>query len=1116
MTETEIPEGTVTVLFTDLVDSTRLNQRLGDDEARTVGRSIEEMARRVVDAHRGVLIKEMGDGLMAAFASARRAIAASREIQGEMRRRHRAGLDDAVAMRIGLHTGEVIAEDGDIHGETVIIAKRIEGLAPPGGVLASETVHGVLGTARSELVDHGTAELKGIDAEWRLFLVPLLDEDDGDTTGLADGDATPYVGRAAERAQIEAMVAAAAEGRGGMVLIAGEAGLGKSRLALEAAAVGERLGMTVLTGHCLDMASPPPYQPTIDHIEQATRNSSTEQLRLALGENAPEVAKLMPSLRQRYDDIPPPPDLPPEQERRYMLHGVGEFIERAARNRPLLLVFEDLHWADESTLLLLRHLGPRIPQTPLLVIGTYRVDELDSDRPLTSALGPLRRDVGAAEIRLRTVDRDEVAAILAARAGQPPPDDLVDLVLDETQGNPYFVEEVYRHLRDHGRLFAVDGSWRRDFSIGATEVPQSVRLILERRLDQLDPEHRKVLSAAAVIGRTFAFEHLAAAGNADEDALFDALEAAERLHLIEERPSDRDARYAFVQEQIRQTLLGELSLPRRQRLHLRIADALEADGRDRAPIELAHHLHEAGPAAPAARTVAALLEAAAAAMDALAFEDSLRHLHRAEPLVEAAVRPAFRSAEARALRGAGRVDDALAVLDAELSTPDDGLDRTPLRLQRIQLLLDQYRASEALAHVTRLMEEVTAGRHPEIALEAHLANGRAHYILSLDDRAHADHARAAYEAAYAAAAAQGDKRVMAQALLPTTWFTDYWADYGPTAEANVAEAQRLAEEIGDQDLQLDARAAAMHRFGTRRSAADAEGLLAELEARHDPVRLNAHLFWMMWQYLAAGRLADCVAACDRGIRLAGLIGTAPVQYGSIKAVALTEMGRFDEVASALAEEVTDADHPFGQAMAVFGRSMYLARLGAWRAAADSLVDTLDRATELSRVWMQLWAASVLRIVAANLAAAGEETGDLVERADRFGDWGRGATGAEVALVEGRAADALALLASSLDGPMGRDGVVALDVAARAHLALGDHPAAADVARRGLAMAEEMGFDSLGWRLGQAAAAALDATGEPERASSLRTTADALHEALLRRIDEPTLRDSFRRLAITPH
>lgn len=797
-----------------------------------------------------------------------------------------------------------------------------------------------------------------------------------------------------------------------------------------------------------------------------------------------------------------------------MLHGVGQFIERAAVNRPLVLVFEDLHWADESTLLLLRHLGPRLPHAPLLVIGTYRADELDADRPLTTALGPLRRDVGAAEVRLHNLARDEVAAILAARAGQPPPDDLVALVVEETQGNPYFVEEVYRHLRDTGKLLEPGGSWRSGFSIGETEVPQSVRLILERRLDQLDSEHRRILGTAGVIGRSFSFEHLAAAGSVDEDTLFDALEAAERLHLIEEEPADRDARYRFVQEQIRQTLLGELSLPRRHRLHLRIADALEAGARPASPIEIAHHLHQAGPAAPADRTVGALLAAAAAAMDTLAFEDALRHLARAEPLVETAGRAELRSAQARALRGSGRVDEALAVLAQELDSLDDGVDRTPLRVQRIQLLLDQYRAAEALAYVTPLLGEVDAGAHADIGLAVRLANGRAHYILSLDDRAHADHARTAYQQAYDAASTVGDKRAMARALLPTTWFTDYWADYGPTAAANVAEALRLAEELADQDLQLDARAAAMHQLGTQRSTGDAEGLLMELEARHDPVRLNAHLFWMMWQYLAAGRLADCVATCQRGIELAGLIGTPPVQYGSIQAVALSEMGHFDEIASALAQEVTDDDHPFGQAMAVFGRSVHLARLGAWRAAADSLVDTLDRATELSRVWMQMWAASVLRIAAANLGAAGEDVRDLIERANTFGDWDRGATGAEVALVEGRPADALVLLERSIEGPVSRDRVVALDAAARAHLALGDHAAAAEVAQRGLAMANETSFASLGWRLGQVAATAMATTGDPDGAAPLAAAADALFDLLLGRIDEPGLRDSFRTLAIT--
>jgi class 3 adenylate cyclase len=1112
----EIPEGTVTVLFTDLVESTQLNQALGDDAAREIGRQVEEMARHAVASNRGALIKEMGDGLMAAFASARRAIAAAREMQVQMRHLHRTGLDAAVQMRIGLHTGEVIDEDGDLHGETVIIAKRIEGLAPPGGIWASETVHGVLGTARDELIDQGSMTLKGIAAEWHLYLVPLPEEEE--ESGLADSVPTPYIGRVSERETLRTMVEAAASGHGGMVLIGGVAGVGKSRLVRETAAMAERLGMAVYTGNCLDMESPPPYQPTIDQLEQAARTFSSDGFRTALGVNAPEIAKLLPSLRQRYDDIPPSPDLTPEQERRYMLHGVGEFIERAANNQPMMLTFEDLHWADESALLLLRHIGDRAASIPVLVVGTFRDDELEPGRPLTKAIGPLFRDIGATDLRPQLLTRDEVKTVLSARAGSEAPPELVDLVYSETHGNPFFTEELFRHLRDSGRLFDDDGQWRPGFEIGDTEVPQGVRLVIGRRLDLLGPEHRKMLASAAVIGRTFTFNMLAAVSNVDEDDLFDALEAAERSHLIEELSADHPSDYLFVQEQIRQTLVGELSLARRQRVHLRIADAMERLGSGSA-VELAHHLVSAGSAAPTDRTVAGLVAAAEANLDALAFEDALRHLDNAVTLVgEGDGRFDLRRTQARALRGAGRVDDALAVLDDELRRAANNDQEITLRLQRVQLLNDQYRAAEGLADVEWLVAAASQADDPELEIAVQLARGRAYYIMSLDNTGMAEVSRDAYEAAYAAAKERGDKASMALALLPTTWFTDYWADYKATAAANVAESLELAEAIGDEDLILDAMAASLRTGAVADHLRACEALMERLEQRRDPVRLNAHCFWMMWQYSRFGRFADAVATCDRGIELSDLIGSAPVQYGSIKAIALTEAGRYDEVDAAIGQEVTDDDHPFGKAMASHARSVFLTRVGAWGPAAESLTETLAWAEQLTRVWMQYWAGSLMALVGAQCRI--ETVGSVPdpESLPAFGEWRTGLAAAHVALAQGELLQALDLATPacprSEDVTPVADHVRAFDVVAQAQLGLGDHAAALDAATRGLELAEQMEFGSLIWRLRRVHGLALDALGRDD-ASDVLARADAEFEVLADRITDPELRGWFERQALAP-
>lgn len=1099
-TPSDVPEGTVTMLFTDLVDSTRLNQSLGDEAARRIGREIDAIARSIVSEHRGVLIKEMGDGLMAAFTSARRAISAAREMQRAIGRRPVTPGSPPIQMRVGLHTGEVITENGDVHGETVIIAKRIESIAPPGGILASETVHGVLGTARDELIDQGLTELKGIDAEWRVYLVPVPADETHDPA--ADHAPTPLVGRQAERNRLVAMLDDAITGRGHMVLIGGPAGLGKSRLAREIAAEAEQRGMSVLIGHCVDMDSPPPYQPSVDHLEQAARRASPEGFRAALGVNAPEVAKLLPSLRQRYDDIPPAPELTPEQERRYMLHGVGEFIGRAAIAQPLVLVYEDLHWADESTMLLLRHLAPRLSEMPLVVIGTYRDDEVERDRPLSSSLGPLVRDGGALDLHLAVLGRDEIAMMLQSRAGRTPPEELVDLVLAEAQGNPLFVEELFRFLLDNGRLFDADGEWRSGIGIGESEVPQGVRNLIERRLDRIDTAHRRSLAAAAVIGRSFTFRHLAAATGGTEDDLFDALEAGERANLIAEHAGGDD-RYVFVHEQIRQTLVGELSLARRQRFHLRVADALEADG-DAHLVDIAHHLFSAGSSAPRERIVAALERAARANIDALAFEDALPHLEHALQIA-GDMQIGLLRLQAKALRGSGQVDTALDVLAEALRLARDERERTTLRLERVRLLNDQYRAGEGLDDLDLLVAGMGDIGDPQLRVAVLLSQGRAHYILSLDDPAHAQLARDAYDAAYLAASEQGDLDSMARSLLATTWFTDYWADYEPIAAANLREASELAERVGDAELMLDARVATMHRTGISGfDRAASEELLAQLEERRDPVKLNGHCFWMMWQYQYLGAFEASVAMCDRGLALADLIGSAPVQYGSIKAISLTELGRFDEVDAAIAQEVTDDDHPFGQAMASLARSVLLTRLAAWGPAARSLDDTLQRAADLSRVWMLGWATSLRAVVAAHRRAVGDvedwTSGELMP-----GSLAR----AEIALLEGRPAEAIDLatrVAERRGTALRADLARSLDIAARGHLELHAVDAAASTAQRGTELADEMGFDTIGWRLRRVHSLATGVADDP---------GVDLFRLLAARIDDPELRAAFERQPFAP-
>lgn len=327
------------------------------------------------------------------------------------------------------------------------------------------------------------------------------------TSGTAETKTTPgltLIGRDGERDQLLRHLDAAMAGRGSLVLIGGEPGIGKTHLTRVILAEATRRGCFGVTGHCYEMKGAPPYVPFIETLEYSARVSPRESLRHYLGESASEIAKLMPELRRIYPDLPVPIELPPEQQRRYLFNAYREFVERAAGLTPIVVALEDLHWADEATLLLLlRHLAQSVSTIPVLIIGTYRDVDLDVNRPFAGALENWIREKLATRIALRRFGLPAVQVMLTALSGKKPPDSLATVVFGETEGNPFFVEEVFQHLSEEGKLFDEAGNWRTGLRAGELEVPQGVRLVIGRRLERLSQDTRRILTTAAVVGRSF-------------------------------------------------------------------------------------------------------------------------------------------------------------------------------------------------------------------------------------------------------------------------------------------------------------------------------------------------------------------------------------------------------------------------------------------------------------------------------------------------------------------------------------------------------------------------------------------------------------------------------------
>jgi len=645
------------ILFSDLVGSTELLQRAGDEDAQRLFRAHYQLLRDAVSQHGGAEVKSLGDGLMVAFPSAADAVRCAIAMQ-QMSRRTVNG--EHLTIRVGLNAGDTLRDEGDYFGTSVVTARRLCDRAGPGQILCSALVEGLLaGRQAFSFRDLGELELKGLTAPVASREVIYETEQQGLMLSR-----TPFVGRDGEMGRLMAKLAEARGGRGGLVMLVGEPGIGKSRMIEEFTEGARADGAAVLFGACFEGEWSPPYAPFVEAIENYTKTAEPAQLRADLGYGAPPLARLVPALRDALPDVPEPAPLQPDEERFRLLDAVSQFLIAISERAPVVLILDDLHWADRGTIAMLRHAARFITKHRTLILGAYRDVELDRQHPLADALGALRREVEYERIALKGLEESDIGTLLTSITEHEVPAAFVHAISDETDGNPFFIREVLIHLTDEGKIYQQDGRWTSNLSIAEMGIPEGVRQVIGRRLSRLSENTNKLLTAAAGFNGPFRVDVAGAVAGLADTAALDAVDEALAAQLV--RPSAGAESCEFTHALIRHTLYGELSPPRQVRMHRRIAEALEGAHGDRALLhaaEIAYHYHRSATMPGAELGVDYAQAAAVQAEGAGAWDEAAAYLRMAQEMLadddrrQARVKARLAIALAHALA----LDEAVAV-----------------------------------------------------------------------------------------------------------------------------------------------------------------------------------------------------------------------------------------------------------------------------------------------------------------------------------------------------------------------------------------------------------------------------------------------------------------------
>ena len=620
---------TRTFLFSDLREYTRFVEQHGDAAAATLIADYQRVVRAQIAKHEGAEVKTEGDSFYVVFNTTGSAVTCAAAVLREAERYSRDRPDRPMRIGVGIHAGEPVPQAGQYVGSAVIVAARLAQNARAGELLITEVVRQLLPRSLAlPMEERSGLTLKGLDdpprvfaVEWRIAARPGAAASTALPTDTAIAAASPesqqvlcpiVIGRDREAALLDEQLLEAISGRGRAVLVSGEAGLGKSALLRRFVERARERGAHVISGECTEIEARRPFGPFIDAF-----TTGDIPLPAELAQGGPGA-------------------LPVAEVERYRVHvAFAERLAEAARERPIVMIIEDLHWADEATNELVPYLARKLRDAPVLLLVTFRSDELHRLHPLNHVLAELSRGRLADDIRLKRLTLEEVGDVIRAALGLagPPTPEFRQALFERTEGNPFFIEEILRALVEKGELEYRDGAWHRTRSVAELTIPASVRDAVQQRLLGLEPRARKAMQVAAVIGLRFDFELLGLVSGYDEATLLESIRGAIDAQLVrEETDADGNETYAFRHALSREAVLTELLQRERRLLHRSVGEAIErqvgASPGTRAE-ELAYHFDEARDPVRAYRyhglaAERSLRMAAAAA--------AIRHLERAVEL----------------------------------------------------------------------------------------------------------------------------------------------------------------------------------------------------------------------------------------------------------------------------------------------------------------------------------------------------------------------------------------------------------------------------------------------------------------------------------------------------